>query len=84
MGIEVLDFEDLEGGETPNANGLAYIILPGINSGDGSCWIGQFSANPYKLIEPNVEAMQDADGEEKRSHQQQDPQCVAKAIKHMS
>jgi hypothetical protein len=48
-------FQDLEGGETPNTDGLTYIVLPGINSGDGSCWIGQFSANPYKLIEPNVE-----------------------------
>ena len=28
--------------------GLTYIVIPGIHTDDGSCYVGQISANPYK------------------------------------
>ena len=41
-------FQDLAGGESPNTNGLAYIVLPGIPDGSGVNKVGQIFANPYR------------------------------------
>ena len=32
--------------------GLTYIVIPGIHTDDGSCYVGQLSANPYKNRDP--------------------------------
>lgn len=41
-------FQDLAGGQTPNANGLTYIVLPGIPDSSGANKVGQIFANPYR------------------------------------
>ena len=46
-------FQDLEGGENPNTDGLAYICMPGIGTADGSMHVGQIFANPYRNEDPD-------------------------------
>jgi hypothetical protein len=41
-------FQDLAGGESPDTDGLAYIVLPGIPDGSGVNKVGQIFANPYR------------------------------------
>jgi hypothetical protein len=39
--------------QRPDAvKGLTYIVLPGIHTDDGSCYVGQISGNPYKNRDP--------------------------------
>jgi hypothetical protein len=41
-------FQDLTGGETPDTDGLTYVVLPGIPDGSGVNKVGQIFANPYR------------------------------------
>jgi hypothetical protein len=37
---------------TDAVKGLTYIVIPGIHTDDGSCYVGQISGNPYKNRDP--------------------------------
>jgi hypothetical protein len=54
-------FQDIPSWAVPDQRadslkGLAYIIIPGIHTEDGSMYVGQISANPYKNRDPDNSA----------------------------